>query len=58
MKAKMKVTLTNMRGEEFKKGEIVDVVGCWINSISNRIYIKMQLNNFKMITSAEHIEYI
>lgn len=58
MKAKMKSTLTNLKGEEFKKDEVVEVLECWINNSINRIYIKIQLNECEMITSAEHIEYI
>lgn len=58
MKAKMKTTLTNIKGKEFKDGTIVEVLKCWINNNENRIYIRIRLNNFEMITSAEHIEYI
>ena len=56
MKAKLKKTLTNVKGEEFKSGAIVEVLECWINNSINRIYIKIQLNGYEMITSAEYIE--
>ena len=58
MKAKLKETLTNMKGEEFKNGEIVEVKDCWINNVSNRISVDIRINDKIVITSAEHLEYI
>lgn len=58
MKVRMKKTLRNMKGEEFGKGEIVELFDCWINESCNIIYIAIRLNGFVMVTSIENIEYI
>lgn len=58
MKAKITKTLKNVKGEEVKEGEIVEVLECWINNIDNRIFVEIKYNDFKIITSAEYLEYI
>ena len=58
MKAILKENITDVYGEEFKKGEIVEVKDCWISRCANRISVCIIINDKIVTTSAEHLEYI
>ena len=42
MKVTMNKTIHNISGEEFKKGEKVEVIDCWFNKISDDITISVR----------------
>jgi hypothetical protein len=58
MFVKMRKTVHNISGVEFKEGQKVEVVDCWFNKIADDIYISVKLDDKYLIGSIKEIDIV